>query len=224
MKPEQSSWHYIDPEKAPVFNTRLAKKLVSKRIIVAYTYMKPNGTIDRQEQHQGIVTVADSRSGIVVREHSTAKMLVLPPDLRSIRPAQKGTYQLRSSGEVVNNPDYLSDWIIEPTNNQPMPGPRQPGTSSTGYSLYGVGTMLYGRDDKRPDGSYIATKWIVFFFLPIYPLASFRIRRISDAYTIGNGRSSSHYAEPVSLNKGQIFATYLVGCIALALFIFAVTR
>ena len=30
-------------------------------------------------------------------------------------------------------------------------------------SLNGIGTTLYGKRDVEPDGSYIATKWFIFF-------------------------------------------------------------
>jgi len=41
----------------------------------------------------------------------------LPPDVTSLQPAKPGTYKLRSSGEVVVNPDYVCTWTI----NEPPP-------------------------------------------------------------------------------------------------------
>ena len=34
----------------------------------------------------------------------------LPPDTQSTYPAPPGSYRLRSTGEIVENPDYLSTW------------------------------------------------------------------------------------------------------------------
>jgi hypothetical protein len=37
----------------------------------------------------------------------------LPPDLRSLKPAPAGEYRLRSTHEIVRDPDYLATWVIE---------------------------------------------------------------------------------------------------------------
>ena len=36
--------------------------------------------------------------------------LILPGDLSSTRIARPGEYKLRSTGEVVTNPDFLATW------------------------------------------------------------------------------------------------------------------
>ena len=41
----------------------------------------------------------------------------------------------------------------------------------------GTGTTFYGQRDVREDGSYITTEWVVFLFLPIFPLRSLRVRK-----------------------------------------------
>jgi len=44
------------------------------------------------------------------------------------------------------------------------------------YSINGFGTRLYGKSDfNRLDGSYITTKFIVIFFIPIFPIGSYRV-------------------------------------------------
>ena len=40
------------------------------------------------------------------------ELLTLPPDLRPFQPAPAGSYRLRSTGEVVLDPDYLATWTI----------------------------------------------------------------------------------------------------------------
>ena len=44
------------------------------------------------------------------------------------------------------------------------------------WSFKGVGEKLYGMRSFRVDGSYQATKWFVFLYIPIYPICSLRIR------------------------------------------------
>ena len=36
----------------------------------------------------------------------------LPPELRGIQPAPPGVYRLRSTGEELENPDFLYTWTI----------------------------------------------------------------------------------------------------------------
>lgn len=43
-------------------------------------------------------------------------------------------------------------------------------------NLYGTGTKFYGREETRPDGSFMATKWIVLIYIPIIPLGYFYVR------------------------------------------------
>ena len=43
------------------------------------------------------------------------------------------------------------------------------------FTFNGVGTILYGKHSPAPDGSYVATKWFVVLFVPIIPLASYRV-------------------------------------------------
>ncbi|MGB8167518.1 MAG: hypothetical protein WCF18_08495 [Chthoniobacteraceae bacterium] len=43
-------------------------------------------------------------------------------------------------------------------------------------SINGCGTTYYGERDYWPDGSYITTEWVVFLYLPLIPIRSFRLR------------------------------------------------
>lgn len=47
----------------------------------------------------------------------------------------------------------------------------------------GVGTMLWGERDRKPDGSYIATLCIVLLFLPVIPLRSYLVARSQNGWT-----------------------------------------
>jgi cation transport ATPase len=45
-----------------------------------------------------------------------------------------------------------------------------------GRSNNGVGTTAYGRRDFLADGSFVTTKWIIFLYIPLFPLCSMRVR------------------------------------------------
>jgi hypothetical protein len=46
------------------------------------------------------------------------------------------------------------------------------------HRVNGCGTTLIGRREERADGSYVTEKWITVFFLPIYRVATIRIREV----------------------------------------------
>ena len=43
-------------------------------------------------------------------------------------------------------------------------------------TMNGVGASVYGKADPAPDGSYIKTHFLVFVFLPVFPLAQYLVR------------------------------------------------
>ena len=63
----------------------------------------------------GRVASAD-RSGIAIRldGQRAGEIFNLPPDLRSFERASPGEYRLKSTGEMVVDPDYLCTWTIHP--------------------------------------------------------------------------------------------------------------
>ena len=81
------------------------------------------------------------------------------------------------------------------------------------YSLNGIGTSLYGKRDVEPDGSYVATKWFIFFLLPIFPLGSYRVWRGDTKATATlflPGVKTEYRMVKSPLNWKQILLTYLV--------------
>jgi hypothetical protein len=73
----------------------------------------------RQTQQHGINARITDR-GIFIKAPN-GEEFSLPPDLNSLIPARPGTYRMRSTGEVIDDPDYLSTWTI----NVPPPGGAQ---------------------------------------------------------------------------------------------------
>ena len=81
---------------------------MGKVILVGITYYTHNRQLIEQKQYHGCVIRADEKS-IVIRKPD-GKLKSIPPDLRSTKPAPPGEYRLRSTGEIVTDPDYLSTW------------------------------------------------------------------------------------------------------------------
>lgn len=99
----------------PPFDKDFAHELIGKIVLVGFTYVDMRGNITSQEQFYGVVTSADARTGLTLelcgsRAGETHR---LPPDTRAFFRAEPGEYRLRSSGEIVSDPDYTSTWTIE---------------------------------------------------------------------------------------------------------------
>ncbi len=82
--------------------------VIGKRLLVGVRW-RSKGEIVREEQFHGLIIEADV-DGIVVERSDTGARVVLPPQLSA---AAKGEYKLRSTGEVVSNPDYLATWLFD---------------------------------------------------------------------------------------------------------------
>ncbi len=117
MKPLKKSITRNDGDGRPPFDKDLASKIIGKYVIVGYTYLYSNGKLDRQEQKHGIVIKANEKDGVGIKLYNPDEVIWLPPDLRFWKPALPGSYKLRSTGEVVIDPDYLTNWVVNPPTN-----------------------------------------------------------------------------------------------------------
>ncbi len=80
------------------------------------------------------------------------------------------------------------------------------------YTINGCGTKYYGRRDQESDGSYITTEWIVFLFLPVIPIGSYRVQLLKSALM-----SSEYHIWRVPLQWRQILNVYLADALLLGL-------
>ena len=91
-------------------------ELIGKVLLVGITYYTHDNEFIEQKQYYGTVTQADE-SIIRIKEKDGTEH-TLPPDLSSTKRAREGEYKLRSTGEVVVNPDFFATWNVnKPKNN-----------------------------------------------------------------------------------------------------------
>lgn len=79
-------------------------------------------------------------------------------------------------------------------------------------SFNGFGTTLYGKRELAADGSYIATEWFILFWLPLFPISSYRIwskTPIPSSFSIFIKSTAEYKMSEVPPNKKQIINTYL---------------
>ena len=85
-------------------------RLIGKRALVGITYVKPDG--ERRIQMHGVISRGVENMAIYLR--SGGEEFSLPPDPDAFHPAEPGRYTLKTTGEVVDNPDFTASWTVHP--------------------------------------------------------------------------------------------------------------
>ena len=92
----------------PVTIGRDGQTFIGKRLLVGIRWTS-KGEPSGEEQFHGLIVEAD-HEGLVIERADTGRRVILPPQLQS---AAKGEYRLRTTGEVVCDPDYLATWVFD---------------------------------------------------------------------------------------------------------------
>jgi len=103
-----------DENGKPAFEPATASALIGKYVLVGITYLTASGDFDRQEQFHGRVISADERKGISIALEGarSGETKWLPPVTNTFKAAPKGDYRLLSTGEVVVDPDFTTQWTV----------------------------------------------------------------------------------------------------------------
>ena len=96
----------------PPFWEAKAQRMIGKTVLVAQTIVVEGAEPERVQYH-GRIESADPGHGLSIRRADNGELEWLPPDLRAYFPAEPGIYTLKSTGEEVVDPDYLSTWTVE---------------------------------------------------------------------------------------------------------------
>lgn len=95
------------------YDEELAASFVGKYVLVGITYVDPAEQPIAQEQIHGRILRIDPVEGVVIARCGSGEEFKLPPDLGSFKVAPPGEYRLRSTGEVVVDPDLTCTWVIK---------------------------------------------------------------------------------------------------------------
>jgi hypothetical protein len=111
--------HTPPADSRPSWDSALALSLVAKRVLVGINYCDHNDNLLEQKQVYGTIIKADARDGFAIRleGQKEGELFWLPPDIRAFQDAQPGEYRLRSTGEIVVDPDFITYWTV----NRPAP-------------------------------------------------------------------------------------------------------
>ncbi len=87
-------------------------ELEGRTLLVGITHVAADGS-HTQEQYAGTASISDRGSySLVTVACSDGETRNYPFDSRSLERAGPGEYRLRSTGEVVTDPDFLMTWTV----------------------------------------------------------------------------------------------------------------
>ena len=99
---------------APAASATDADDLWGSTVLIGVTYYSAGGEFSHQTQMYGVVEQVDPE-GVLIRLQGPrdGEEFWLPPDLEAFQAAPPGDYRLRSTGEVLTDPDFTTTWTIE---------------------------------------------------------------------------------------------------------------
>ena len=99
-------------DEQPEWDQTIADDMIGAVVLIGITYIHPEA--DTQEQMYGVIDSVDEIDGfgIILSGAREGETYRLPPDLKSFERAPPGDYRLRSTGETVTDPEYISQWTV----------------------------------------------------------------------------------------------------------------
>ena len=82
---------------------------VGKMLLVGITYVDAAGDVIETQQYAGRIVSASDEGGVQI-ETAEGETMSFPPGLE---PADPGEYRLRSTGEVIVDPDFVATWTVQ---------------------------------------------------------------------------------------------------------------
>lgn len=97
----------------------LEAQLQGSVVMVGLTFVDVEDQLVEQFQTHGTF-VGFSEEGLMMLKQPNGKLFKLPYDLESITAADPGEYTERSTGIIVENPDFLVRWTIRVSDNDSL--------------------------------------------------------------------------------------------------------
>lgn len=109
-----------DDDRPPPWDQEKADWLIGKYVLVGMTYYAADGvTVEPVAQYHGRIVSADCERGFLIACEGRWKgqTMGLPPFSGAFEKASPGEYKLKSTDEVVIDPDVLATWALHPPKN-----------------------------------------------------------------------------------------------------------
>lgn len=104
---------YTNNNVSQTMNNLSAQDLLGHTTLIGITYLNKDGEIESRKQLHGKITaITHENIEISLSGVNSGKIWSLPPDFSNFSRATPGIYNLRYTGESVENPDYLCTWVV----------------------------------------------------------------------------------------------------------------
>ena len=94
-----------------------AAELLGTYVLVGVTEVDHAGRVLAQRQFHGRVVRASAKEGVILVDREGREHWI-PLHRDAYEPAEPGEYRLRSTGEVVVDPTWLTTWTVYPPDTQ----------------------------------------------------------------------------------------------------------
>ena len=104
-----------DGSSRPPWDQEEADGLVGLLVLAGITYLAADGkTVTSQVQCWGRIISVKPEGIVIVCEGKkwAGETMTFPPHLSAFQATRPGEYRLRSTGEIVKNPDLTTSWTI----------------------------------------------------------------------------------------------------------------
>src|SRR5439155_11145626 len=81
--------------------------IIGKTVLIGITYFDGAGKETRRGQWWGTIVAFNMQEGLLIDLGNTGRRHAFPPLPDAFQMAKPGTYQLQSTGEIVEDPDLL---------------------------------------------------------------------------------------------------------------------
>jgi len=111
MRPKPASW---SGTARADFDAAAMNTYLGKYILIAFTYVDASGKAVESIQMHGVIESA-TEQGITVslKGEREGESWTMPADATALSPADPGRYQLPETGEIVENPDFITTWMVQ---------------------------------------------------------------------------------------------------------------
>jgi hypothetical protein len=92
---------------------QFAAELLGTDVLVGVTMVDHAGRVKERRQFHAQVVQASAEDGVTLVDSEGGEHW-LPLDPEAYEPAEPGEYELRSTGQVVVDPTWLTKWIVRP--------------------------------------------------------------------------------------------------------------
>ena len=90
-------------------------EIIGKHLLIGITFLDEDKNVIEQYQTHGIIIAINNEQGIVINKADGTGTYTIPPDTERLHPALPGEYRIRTTGEIVVNPDFTSAWTVYAT-------------------------------------------------------------------------------------------------------------